>query len=60
MSQNMYKPMRTFPEAERFLTFFGTAPAFRRPLFAIVGGTNLGKSMLAADILKRACMMVAN
>lgn len=34
------------------------SPQFRRPVLAIVGGTRLGKSMLAANILDRiACRL---
>ena len=51
----MYREMRSFPEVDRFLEVHGVAPRFRRPILAIIGGTNLGKSMLAASILKTIC-----
>lgn len=51
----MYKPMRIFPEVERFVDVHGPEPKFRRPILAIIGGTNLGKSMLAAHVLQRIC-----
>ena len=48
------KPMKTFPEVEAFLDLFKPSVVMiRRPIFAIIGGTNLGKSMLAAHILQR-------
>ena len=31
----------------------GDTPRFRRPILAIIGGTNLGKSLLAADVLRK-------
>ena len=46
-------PMKTFPEIETFLSCFNGQAAFRRPVLAIVGGTRLGKSMLANDVLQR-------
>ena len=36
-----------------FVAIQDGSPRFRRPVLAIVGGTRLGKSMLAADILRR-------
>ena len=51
-------PMKTFPEVEQFLAYFSGSPHFRRPVLAIVGGTNLGKSMLAADVLRKVGDMV--
>jgi len=50
---NSMLPMKSFPEVEQFLAHFRGQPRFRRPILAIVGGTNLGKSMLAADVLRR-------
>ena len=35
-----------------FIDFF-RKPTLRRPILAIVGGMNLGKSLLAADVLRR-------
>eukprot|EP00435_Cladocopium_sp_Y103_P001727 s4552_g1.t1 len=49
-------PMRVFDEVEArqaFVQCHDGSPRFRRPVLAIVGGTRLGKSMLAADILGR-------
>ena len=45
-------PMKDFPEVDEFLACF-QGPRHRRPIMAIVGGTNLGKSMLAADVLRK-------
>ena len=50
---NMFKEVRQFDVVDRFIGLFTGSPKFRRPLLAVVGGTNLGKSMLAADILER-------
>ena len=50
-SSGHVKPRRAFPEIDRFIALF-TAPALRRPIFAIIGGTNTGKSMLGAAILQ--------
>ena len=36
---------------DMFVASFTGAPMLRRPMLAIVGGTNLGKSILAADVL---------
>ena len=38
---------------QEFIACHDGAARFRRPILAIVGGTRLGKSMLAVDILKR-------
>ena len=38
---------------EEFMSYFDGRPHFRRPILAIVGGTRLGKSMLAADVCRR-------
>ena len=46
------KPVREFPCINEFVDLF-RAPAQRRPILAIIGGTNLGKSLLAADVLRR-------
>ena len=45
-------PMRDFPALTAFVESLGK-PARRRPVLVIVGGTNLGKSMLAASVLRR-------
>ena len=48
------KPVKSYPEVETFVDMFKPGVVmFRRPILAIVGGTNLGKSMLAANILHR-------
>lgn len=44
--------LRDFPEVADFVSGF-TAAKRRRPILAIVGGTNCGKSLLAQDILER-------
>ena len=46
------KPVKVFPEIDAFVDSF-KQPRQRRPVLAIIGGTNLGKSMLAADVLLR-------
>ena len=45
-------PMKRFPEVEDFLAQHGGKARFRRPILAIVGGTRLGKSLLAAALLR--------
>ena len=47
------RPLRSFQQVEEFIESFKHASLLRRPILAIVGGTNLGKSILAADVLKR-------
>lgn len=47
------KPCKEFPVATKFISLFDGRPAHRRPILVIVGGTNLGKSVLAADILRK-------
>ena len=52
-------PLKPFPEVDRFLEHFSRAGRFfRRPMLAIIGGTNLGKSVLAADVLRRVGLLV--
>ena len=52
-------PVKSFPEVERFVASFGRSGRwFRRPVLAIIGGTNSGKSMLAASVLRRVGGMV--
>ena len=47
-------PVRSFSEVEEFLNLFQNGQhLLRRPMLAIVGGTNLGKSLLAASVLRR-------
>ena len=45
--------MRDFEIVDEFVQLFAGPPRFRRPILAIVGGTNLGKSMLAAHVLNK-------
>ena len=48
-----------YPEIDRFVALFGPdVSKHRRPMLAIVGGTNLGKSMLAAHVLGRIANML--
>ena len=48
------KPTKEFPQVTQYVSLFGPGVfLFRRPIFLIVGGTNLGKSMLAADVLQK-------
>ena len=45
-------PMKDFPEVEQFLSMFDAQSFYhRRPILAIIGGTNLGKSLLARHVL---------
>eukprot|EP00434_Breviolum_minutum_P041390 symbB.v1.2.036816.t1/scaffold5285.1/size28895/3 len=46
-------PMKTFPQVEAFIACHDGQACFCRPILAIVGGTRLGKSLLAADVLRR-------
>ena len=46
-------PVKTFTEVEQFVRMFSSAPRHRRPILVIVGGTNLGKSLLAGAVLRR-------
>ena len=46
--------MKTYQAVETFIDMFKPdVVMFRRPILAIIGGTNLGKSMLARDVLHR-------
>ena len=49
----MLKDVRQFDVVDKFAALFTGGPKFRRPILAVVGGTNLGKSMLAATVLER-------
>ena len=54
LSASSQSQFKVYQEAEEFISFFlPTAGMHRRPILVIIGGTNLGKSMLAAHILKR-------
>ena len=44
--------LRAFPEIDAFVESF-KAPDRRRPVLVLVGGSNSGKSLLAADALRR-------
>lgn len=46
-------PMKSYQEIDAFLSCYTGGPAFRRPILAIVGGTRLGKSMLANHVLEQ-------
>lgn len=53
------KPPKHFGEVEEFLAYFQPGRCERRrPILVIVGGTNLGKSLLGIQILRRLCVMV--
>ena len=49
MSAATLLPLRCFQQVEDFLDTFKITTLHRRPILALVGGTNLGKSILAAD-----------
>lgn len=49
----LIKDVRQFDVVDKFAALFAGGPKFRRPILAVVGGTNLGKSMLAASVLER-------
>ena len=53
------KRVKSYPEVDLFLAKFKPETLeFRRPILALIGGTNLGKSMLGADVLKRVSSML--
>jgi len=48
------QPMRAFEEVALFVSYFlAGVLRMRRPILAIIGGTNLGKSLLAAAVVRR-------
>ena len=47
------EPWRQFPEVDDFEAHFDPTPRHRRPVLAIVGGTQSGKSKLGCAILER-------
>ena len=49
----IFKPMRCFAEVNEFVKAFEDPDRCRRPILAVVGGTGLGKSILAAEVLRR-------
>jgi len=51
-ASGVFRPMRPFPQVESFVESFRSTKNLRRPILAIVGGTNLGKSILVANVLK--------
>ena len=44
--------MKTFPVVSEFNALFDRAPRHRRPILVIVGGSSLGRSLLATQIMK--------
>ena len=52
------RPVKTFAEVERFLAYFRGQALHRRPMLAIVGATNLGKSMVAAAVIRKVGKLV--
>lgn len=52
------QPAKSYPEVDLFVSYFTGEPRRRRPILAIIGGTNLGKSLLALQILKQICEAV--
>ena len=47
-------PMKDFPQVDQFVSLFDAQSFYhRRPILAIIGGTNLGKSLLARQVLMR-------
>ena len=51
--QGKIRKTKNFQLVEEFVQLFAGDAMLRRPLLAIVGGTNLGKSLLAADVLRK-------
>lgn len=47
------RSMKTFGIVERFIEYFRGKAFRRRPFLVLVGATELGKSLLAADVLRR-------
>ena len=48
-----YLEPRTYQVVDDFVAEFAGRPKWRRPVLLIVGGTNLGKSMLGGAVLKK-------
>ena len=59
LASGQRKRMREFPEVTAFVDLFSGGPRFRRPLLAIIGPTNAGKSLLAADVLVKVGQVLA-
>ena len=57
--QGKMKEARSFDTVQEFVELFSGQPRFRRPMLAIIGGTNLGKSMLAAHVLRKVAQALA-
>jgi len=51
-AQDQLDSFKVFDKVEDYISSFA-APLRRRPILLLVGGTNIGKSQLAADILQR-------
>eukprot|EP00973_Karenia_brevis_P033509 4620607-Karenia_brevis.AAC.1 len=47
-----YQQRKQYQEIDQFKNLFEAAPRWRRPILLIIGGTNLGKSMLAGAVLE--------
>ena len=58
-SAGKVKEMKKFEFLDEFVALFKGAPRFRRPMLVVVGGTNLGKSMLAAHVLRQVAHTLA-
>ena len=56
-ARKMLKAVKDYPQIEAFIQLFKDAK-LRRPILAIIGGTNLGKSVLGNDVLKRICKVL--
>jgi hypothetical protein len=54
----VFRPLRDFKEVDAFLQNFKGGAMCRRPILAVIGGTNLGKSILAADVLQRVAKLL--
>lgn len=48
-----YHPFRTYPMVEEFIGMFADKALWRRPILLILGGTNMGKSILGGNVLER-------
>ena len=48
-----YKEPRSYPVVDDYVAEFAGTPKWRRPILLIVGGTNLGKSMLGGSVLQK-------
>ena len=48
-----YQHFRNFPIIEDFIGMFADGTLWRRPVLLILGGTNMGKSILGGNVLER-------